>query len=168
MKFITRQDRTIPFVPHSTPTFDVRKINNMANEQYAFLNKSEVPSRDDWQKAIEENGFDFELDPDLKPFEDDGFLPCKLMKNEAGFEITYDGSPELLSDFEDLRNGKDYCISFRWGGSMIECASVMIASYALAKKFGAIVTYEGEDPFEDFDAFLNETNEIIELAEKEF
>ena len=32
---------------------------------------------------------------------------------------------------------------------MIECASVQIASYVLAKDFKAIVSYEGDDPYDD-------------------
>ena len=138
----------------------------MANEQYAFLQKSAVPTRDQWQAAIEACGFDFQLDPELKPFEDSGFLPCKLSGRDAGFEIYYDGSPELLNDFADVAQGRDFCISFRWGGSMVECASVMIASYALAKSLGAIVSYEGEEP-QDLEAFLAETRACIEDAKKE-
>jgi len=139
----------------------------MANEQYAFLNKDKVPSRDAWQASIDECGFDFQLDPALKPFEDSGFLPCKLGGRDAGFEIVYDGSPELLKEFGDLVQGRDYCISFRWGGSMIECASVMIASYSLAKSFGAIVSYEGEDPVGDLGDFLEETRACVKDATKD-
>lgn len=87
----------------------------MANEQYAFLRKQDVPTRQQWQSAITECGFDFQLDPDLQPFEDAGFCPCKLARSESGFEIYYDGSPELLSEFAGIAQGCDYCIAFRWG-----------------------------------------------------
>ena len=140
----------------------------MANEQYAFLQKTAVPTRDQWQAAIEECGFDFQLDPELKPFEDSGFRPCKLFGSGAGFEIYYDGSTELLDEFADVAQGHDYCVSFRWGGSMVECASVMIASYALAKRYGAVVSYEGEEPYQDLDAFLTDTMACIEDAKKGF
>ncbi len=49
---------------------------------------------------------------------------------------------------------------------MVECASVMMASYALAKNFGAIVSYEGEEP-QDLEAFLAETMACIEDAKKD-
>lgn len=49
---------------------------------------------------------------------------------------------------------------------MRECASVMIASYALAKHFGAIVSYEGDEP-SDLDALLAETMACIEAAQAE-
>lgn len=139
----------------------------MANEQFAFLKKSEVPSRAAWQAAIEACGFDFQLDPELKPFEDSGFLPCKLMGSDAGFEISYEDLAALPRELRDLAQGRDYCISFRWGGSMAEGASAMIASYALAKSFDAIVSYEGEPPAETLDALLAETNDFIEYAKKE-
>lgn len=138
----------------------------MANEQYAFLEKRRVPTREAWQTAIDECGFDFQLDPDLKPFEDSGFLPCKLMGSEAGVEIYYDGSDELLNQFSDIAQGRDFCISFRWGGCMIECASAMVASYALAKSFDAIVAYEGEEPYQGLEAFLKDTKTCIEDAKK--
>lgn len=140
----------------------------MANEQFALIEKSKVPSRSDWQASIDKLNLQFELDPELKPFEDSGFLPCKLQGHEAGFEIYYTDDPDLLKDLSHIADHKDYCISFRWGGSMVECASVMIASYALAETFGAVVTYEGEDAMNDLDAFLTETKEIIELAKKDF
>ena len=140
----------------------------MANEQYAFLEQSKVPSREEWQEVINSCGFDFQLDPDLKPFEDSGFLPCKLMGRDAGFEIYYDGSPETLEHIRDIAPGKNFCISFRWGGSMVECASVMIASYALAKHFDAVVSYEGEDPYTELENFLSDTNSIIKEAVRGF
>ena len=46
---------------------------------------------------------------------------------------------------------------------MIECASVLIASFALAKRFNAVVSYEGDDP-SSLDDLLRETKEAIKLA----
>jgi len=138
----------------------------MANEQYAFIEKAKVPSREAWQAAIDECGFDFQLDPELKPFEDSGFMPCKLNGADAGVEIYYDGSAEFLSQFSDIAQERDYCIAFRWGGSMIECASAMVACYALAKNFGAVVSYEGGEP-EALESFLVNTKACIEDGMKD-
>lgn len=136
----------------------------MANEQYAFLSRGNVPSRDAWQAAIDEAGFDLQLDPKMRPFEDSGFSPCKLEGRDSGCEIDYNGSRELLESFRELVGGHDYCISFRWGGDMSECACAMIASYALAKNFGATVSYEGEPPAETLETFLSETRDIVRDA----
>ncbi|QDT01174.1 hypothetical protein [Adhaeretor mobilis] len=136
------------------------------NSQYALLAKDRVPSRDEWQKSIDNCGFDFQIDPELKPFEDSGYLPCKLSGKDAGFEIYYDTSPETLAQFSSIAPSASCSIEFGWGGEMIECASAMIASYSLAKDFGAIVSYEGEKPYQDLEPFLNDTNAIIEDAMK--
>jgi len=143
----------------------------VANDQYAFIDKSKVPNREAWQAAIKDCGFDFELDPELKPFEDSGFCPCKMEGRDAGVEIYYDDLATTVEDestetkelFSNLADGRDYCISFRWGGSMVECASAMIASYALARHFGAVVSYEGEAPG-DLESFLRETRAVIQEA----
>lgn len=134
----------------------------MANEQFVFVEKSKVPSRDAWQAAIDEAGFEFQLDPALKPFEDSGYLPCQLLGSEAGFEIDYESVADLSLELRELARGRDYCITFRWGGSMTECASVLIASYALAKDFDALISLEGDEPCEDLNALLKETMDVLE------
>lgn len=133
---------------------------------YAFLDKNKVPSRDAWQESIDKCGFDFQLNPNLKSFEDSGFLPCKLMGDEGGFEIDYFPSSELDDELKTIANGRDFCISFRFSSSMAECASAMIASYALAKFFDAVVSSDGEAPQENLEALLKETKASIELAKK--
>lgn len=150
---------------------DERDRDTVATEQYAFIEKSKVPNREAWQAAIRDCGFDFELDPQLKPFEDSGFCPCKMEGRDTGVEIYYDDLAETMGDesaetielFSNLADGRDCCISFRWGGSMVECASAMIASYALAKHFGAVVSYEGEAP-SDLESFLEETRAVVQEA----
>lgn len=139
----------------------------MANEQYAFLSSANVPDRESWQTAIDQCGFDFQLDAELIPTENVGFVPCRLAGEDAGVEMYFDNSSEFLEAFGELAKNCDCCISFRWGGSMRECASAMIASFVLAKDFGAIVSYEGEDPYEDISAFLSDTKAIIQDAMKE-
>ncbi len=139
----------------------------MANEQFAFLRIADVPSRDAWQKTIDESGIDFQLHPELDPITNVGYVPCTLAGSEAGCEMYFDDSPGFLAAFGEMVSGRDCCITFRWGGSMRECASGMIASYALAKDFGAVVTYEGEAPYEDIDLFLSWAKETVEDALKE-
>jgi len=79
----------------------------VANEPYAFLARDRVPSRDQWQDAIQRAGFDFVLDPKLVPFEDSGFAPCKLHGRDAGFEIYYEDDAEVLAEFEEVLGGRD-------------------------------------------------------------
>jgi len=134
-------------------------------EQHAFLMKGTVPSRTDWQAAITEIGFDMQIDPELKPFEAFGFLPCKLEGRDSGFEIYYDPSDELLTAYPQLKENtglRDYSISFRWGGDMAECACVLIASAALAKSFGALVYYPDDNLLYSYDDLVREAKQALE------
>lgn len=137
----------------------------MAQEQYVFLEKSKVPSRNQWQQVVDESGFDLQIDEELVPFEQTGFLPCRLLGEESGVETYYQTVSDLDSpNFNEIAAGRDYCISFRWGSSYQECACAMILSYALAQSFDALVSYEGEPPYASLDALRTDTEEILRLA----
>lgn len=138
----------------------------MANEQYAFLKSSNVPTREGLQQAIDRAGFDLKLDAGYQPRTNVGFVPCTLNGKETGVEMYFDDSKELMDSFRELAEDRDCCISFRWGGNMRECACAMVASYALADSFDAIVSYEGEPPAESMQAFRKETESVIVLAAK--
>lgn len=49
---------------------------------------------------------------------------------------------------------------------MSECACAMIVSYSLAKDFGAIVSYEGDAPYQDLEVFYQETEGAVAEAQK--
>lgn len=145
----------------------------MSNTQFAFINKGSVPGKEAWQKSIDDLNFKIRLqiDPELEPLEDEGFSPCVWgnTDDDVGFEIYYEPSEYIHDDDEDLIKiigGRDYCISMCWGGSMKDCAAVMIACCALAKDFGAVISYEGEEP-DTLDKLIIDTNDIIAEAEKE-
>jgi len=133
----------------------------MANEQYAFLKSDEVPNRTQWQSAIDRTGFDLKLDPDYDVQGDSGFVSCQLDGAESGVEIYFENSVEAIKPFGDLPGDRDCYISFAWGGSMQECACAMVASYALAESFGAIVSYEGEPPHITLQQFREETQSVV-------
>lgn len=136
----------------------------MANEQYAFLDKTKMLSLTEWQAAVTESGFDLTLDPELKIGTDSGFVPCKLYGTDSGVEIDFVDNPEYLKDFKDVAPDATYYVSFRWGGDMSECACAMILSYALAERAGAMVSYECEDPYDDLSALKSETMDILRDA----
>lgn len=142
----------------------------MSNTQYAFIDKARVPDRAALQSSIDALGFDLKLHPDFTPFSDSGFSPF-VLNGEAGpgFEIFYQPTDDVVGGdkaFRALAEGRDHCISMSWRGSMKDLACVMIVSCALTKDFGAIVSYEGDDP-EPLDAMLEGTKEIIREAEDE-
>lgn len=136
----------------------------MSLEQHAFMDRESIPSAASWQSAIDELGYDFRLDPDLKPFEDSGFIPCSLRGDKTGFEIYYQPSAELVREFPRLRDriaGRDYSITFRWGGDLAEVASVLIASAALARSFDAVVFYPDDDLFYNLDELVAEIGSAL-------
>lgn len=130
----------------------------MANEQYAFLRRSELPTTSQLQAVID-NDLDFSLtiDPETNLSESVGFVPCVICGVESGVEIDFDDSAETIEQFGDLAPDRDCCLVFRWGGDMVECACAMVLSFVLAKYCNAIVSYEGEPPPESLDAFRDET-----------
>jgi len=122
----------------------------MSNTQFIFINKEDVPNREQLQDALVKSGFKLSLDPEFTPFEDEGFSPCDLDGvDDIGFEIFYEDSLDVIEDDEELAivaDNKDYCISLCWGGEMADCVAVLMVSFAMQKHFNAIVSYEGVEP----------------------
>lgn len=138
----------------------------MANEQYAFLKASDLPTREQLQHAVDRTGFSLKLDPEYQPRINVGFVPCTLNGIDTGVEMYFDDSVEFIESFRHLAGDRDCCISFRWGGDMLECACAMIVSYALAESFGAVVGYEGDPPPESLQQFRKDTEATIADAVK--
>ena len=138
----------------------------MSNQFLAFIDPAKVPTVQAWQAAIVDCGYDLRLDPELKPKVPSAFSPMTLLGKPSGVEIYGTNDRELLDDFEEIRGGREYCITFSWGGDMGECACASIASYALAKHFGALVSYEGEEPG-SLEELREGADEALELFQKE-
>jgi hypothetical protein len=141
----------------------------MAQEQHAFIQKDRVPTAQQWQKAIYDAGYDLKINEGFEAFAHSGFLPCQLYGASSGVEVYYDLTKDVLDpDLADgLSGSRDFCISFRWGGSFQEGACAMILSFVLARSFGAILSYEGEPPCESLDVFQADIGEMLKEAERE-
>ena len=142
----------------------------MSNIQYAFIKKANIPSAEALQTSINSLGFDLKIDPDLNFLESAGFSPCVLAGiPDVGPEIFTESASESLDGNEELRGvvgERDFCIGMVWRGSMKDCASVMIISCALAKEFGAVISFEGEPP-EPLEGLIEAAKEIVEDAKSE-
>jgi hypothetical protein len=142
----------------------------MSNTQIAFLDRRSVPNRDALQASIDRLGFNLKLHPEFTPFEDSGFSPCILDGiPDVGFEVFYAPASEITEVNPHLTTvaaGRDFSISMVWHSSMKDCASAMIVSCALAKDFGAVVTYEGDTP-DPFETLFENTKSIVARAAKE-
>ena len=141
----------------------------MANEQFAFIDKNKVPSPSQWQQAIDDAGYDLQVDDGLVPFSHSGFLPCVLLGAKTGVETYYNRVRDAFPDsgvVNEVAGGRDFVISFRWGGDFREAACAMVLSFALASSFDAIVSYEGEVPYASLDGLRKDTDEMLALAKK--
>ncbi len=120
----------------------------MSIEQTAYLNRRAVPTYQALQTSIDSLGFDCKLDASYTPFQSSGFLPCLLEGRSSGFEIYFESAASQLQNFPHLEQHvgeREAAVTFRWGGSMHECACALIVSAALAKDFGAVVHYHDDD-----------------------
>ena len=137
----------------------------MSLEQHAFVRRSNMPTREDWQARISELGFGVELDPEMKVGDDKGFSPCTIKGQASGFEIYFESPEEVLASYPDIRESisdRDCCVTFRWGGDLLECVCVLVVSAALAKFFDAVVYYPHDAIFYSPDELLAEATSCLE------
>jgi hypothetical protein len=142
----------------------------MSNAQYVFLEKSRVPSFELLQASIDALGFDLKLDPALDLLSGRGFSPCVFYETpDVGFDLSSQSALDIIGDNEAFRQAigdRDLCLGLIWHSSLKDCATVMIVSCALAKDFGALVSYEGELP-EPIEDLLQILPQFIEEAKLE-
>jgi len=137
----------------------------MSLELHVFIRAGEMPARDSWQAKIRELGFPVELDPEMKVGSDEGFSPCTVKGQASGFEISFESSKELLDDYPNIRTSvrdRDACITFRWGGDMLECACVMAATAALAGLCDAVSYYPDDDILYSPHELVTEANTCLD------
>ena len=103
----------------------------MSTELYVFLEDSRVPSRDDWQLAIDQLAFPLQLEADWDLHSDSGFLPAILAGAESGFEFYLEELPEGDPGIGLEAAPCDRVAAFRLGGDMQELVSAMYAAAAL-------------------------------------
>jgi hypothetical protein len=135
-------------------------------EIYVLLEKKRIPDRASLQEMVESLALPLELDPSLDLMKAKGFSPCKIKGISSGCEIYSESPQDLLATHHALQKAigaRDWCISFRWGGDMKECACAMAVSAAIVKLCDA-VAYDPEDDqtcdlkslLQDAQACLNE------------
>lgn len=128
------------------------------------MDKGKIPGRSSWQAAVWSLGLPLELSPALDLFHDSGFSPSKLKGLDSGFEIYSEPAGGLLENRPELARtvgDRDWCISFRWGGDMNECACVLAASAALVKLCDAVAYYPDDNRTYDLNALLQEAKRCL-------
>jgi hypothetical protein len=134
----------------------------MSIEIHVYLEKLRVPDRASWQATLDSLGLPLRLYPALDPIHDTGFSPSEIKGQQSGFEIYSEPAAEYLQGQPELAKvvgNRDWCISFRWGSDINECACVMAASAGLVKLCDAVahapddnIIYDLEHLLEDFRA----------------
>jgi len=130
----------------------------MSLEQYIFCDKDCPPVRAQWQAAIDEMGFDMQLDPEMDLTKDSGFSPSVLKGNVSGFEIYFEDASEYidaLPEFRDAIGDRTAVITQRWGGDEAELTCVLIAAAAAIKAFKCVVIFPDEDAPETIERLVN-------------
>ena len=134
----------------------------MSLEMNLFLEERRVPDRTSWQAAVDSLALPLRLSPDLDPLHDTGFSPSEIKGLKSGFEIYSEPANACLQHQTQLAKvvgNRDWCISFRWGCDINECACVLAASAGLVKLCDAVgyspddnVTYDMNRLLDDFQA----------------
>jgi hypothetical protein len=131
----------------------------MSLEMHVFLEKRRVPDRASWQAAVDFLGLPLRLSPDLDPIHDTGFSPSEIEGRKSGFEIYSEPPDALLQNQAELANvvgNRDWCISFRWGGDLNECACALAASAGLVKLCDAVAYCADDDLTHDLNRLLED------------
>jgi hypothetical protein len=131
----------------------------MSLEMHVFLEKRRVPDRASWQAAIDSLALPLRLSPDLDPIHDTGFSPSEIKGLTSGFEIYSEPAVAHLQDQAELARivgNRDWCISFRWGGDMNECACVLAASAGLVQLCDAVAYYTDDNLMYDLNRLLED------------
>ena len=134
----------------------------MSFDIFVYLQDSRLPSRDDWQRAIDAKGFDLHLD-DFSPRTQTGFLPCKMEGNDCGFEyLFYAIEPDEIEETDPLQVGtRDRVVTFTIHSSKLDCRAATTAAAVLAELADGVFF----DPQSGESATANEV--FVLLAEME-
>lgn len=140
-----------------------KKGRKMARAQTAYLKRKDAPARKALQAAIQELGFKLTLDDAYAPFETNGYLPCTLDGEDAGFDLRFqnvekDNPPNLAPALGD----RDVAMKFRWSGDAREQLAAYAVCAALAKKFGAIIHAPEQDRALTLEELLAKAQEMSE------
>jgi len=138
----------------------------MSIELHVFISDSRVPTRDEWQRQIEQLAFPTVLDTTLDVRHDTGFSPTIFEGRSTGFEFFLEPAADVLASYEHIAakvDGRDLCATFRWGGDLAECGAAISAAAALTKMADGVYFYPDDDVLYSGDEAVNAT--IKELAE---
>jgi hypothetical protein len=142
----------------------------MANTLLAFMNRSQVPTRQALHDAIKNLRFRLSVDETYVPHASTGYIPCTLDGEDAGVDIKFVTSSTPLADAPQLQTqigDRDTAMAIRWGGDQRERISAMIIAAVLANDFGALVQHQAEEGFRPTERLLDDARKaFVQLQEQ--
>ncbi len=111
----------------------------MSVEVRVYVREANMPTRDQWQRAIDGAGVDLRLD-EFSTRQHTGFVPAKLEGQKAGFEYFFEAVEpgEEEDDFLAEIGGCDRFALFVWRGNELEGRSAMLAAAVLTELAGGV------------------------------
>lgn len=85
----------------------------MSYELHVYLAGDRLPTRDEWQQALNDRGEDLILD-EFSPREHTGFLPAQFKGSDSGFEYYYDSvNDDTPKEIREVIGGRDGIVAAR-------------------------------------------------------
>ena len=105
----------------------------MSVDTFIFLNDDRLPSRDQWQAALDAENIKITLDEvdDLRDFS--GYWPAKFDGHDSGFEWFYGPATETFGELPSGVGERDHAVNFVTHSDMRELACAMLVAGVLAR-----------------------------------
>src|SRR5262245_56213999 len=98
-----------------------------------FLCESELPTQEQWQRAVQGAGHDLVFDS-FSPREHTGFLPLRIAREQCGFEYLFRPmGKEEVEEVLSLVGDRTHVVEFTWHGGVPDLRAAEIAASALAE-----------------------------------
>jgi hypothetical protein len=110
----------------------------MSYELHVYLNDERLPTRDEWQQALNEHNCELLLD-DFSPRTHTGFLPARFNGLKCGFEYYYDPiGGDVPEDVAQAIGPRDHFVAARLFSDKNEGQAAMLALATLAERFDGV------------------------------
>jgi hypothetical protein len=105
------------------------------------LSDRKLASIDEWQEAIDREGFDLKLDRSGTFAALSGHLPAHRGEQHAGFECDHWDPADIIDTCDDIDFGRRWtmCLAFRFGGDFYALWGANAAAAAYARATDGVV-----------------------------
>jgi hypothetical protein len=113
---------------------------DMSMEIYVLSNKR-LSSFEEWQQAINRDGFQLTISRNDPIETHTGYLPARWQEKQTGFECSFWDIREIMEEYPaaDFRGEWTHALAFRWGADLTECCCAYAAATAYAAASGGVV-----------------------------